>query len=103
MGTGRGEQSIDIQGEDNKKRGGSGQGAAANARGDHDTGLKNQSAVTWTMMGMVKSGFIMDMWLVDKNEGDNYVIIFTLVGYFPCGDLCHGSNVSCMHSTNCYK
>ena len=33
---GRGEQSIDIQGKDNKKRGGSGQGAAANAWGDHE-------------------------------------------------------------------
>ena len=41
--TGRGEQSIDIQGEDNKKRGKSWQGAAANAWGDHDTGSKSQS------------------------------------------------------------
>ena len=36
-------QSIDIQGEDNKKRGGSGQGAAANAWKDHHTGSKSQS------------------------------------------------------------
>ena len=34
---GRGEQSIDIHGEDNKKRGSSEQGAAANAWGNHDT------------------------------------------------------------------
>ena len=40
---GRGEQSIDIQGGDNKKRGGSGQGAAANAWGDHDTGRGSKS------------------------------------------------------------
>ena len=40
---GRREQSIDIQGEDNKKRGGSGQGAAAIAWGDHDTRSKSQS------------------------------------------------------------
>ena len=30
----RGEQNIYMQGEDNKKRGGRGQGAAANAWGD---------------------------------------------------------------------
>ena len=40
---GRGEQSIDVQREDNKKRGGRGQGAADNAWGDHDTGSKSQS------------------------------------------------------------
>ena len=32
-----------MQQEENKKRGGRGQGAAANAWGDHDTGLKSQS------------------------------------------------------------
>ena len=37
---GRAEQSIDIQGEDYKKRGRSGQGTAANEWGDHDTGSK---------------------------------------------------------------
>ena len=30
--------------------------------------------VTWTKVGRVKSGFI-DTWLVDKNKGDNYVVI----------------------------
>ena len=40
---GRGEKSINIQGEDNKKRGESGQGVAANAWGDHDKGLNSQS------------------------------------------------------------
>ena len=34
-----------MQSEDNKKRGGRGQGAAANAWGDHDTGSKSQSGV----------------------------------------------------------
>ena len=32
-----------MQGEDNKKRGESGQGVAANAWGDHDIGSKSQS------------------------------------------------------------
>ena len=40
---GMGEQSIDIQGLHNKKRGGSEQGVAANAQGDHDIGPKSQS------------------------------------------------------------
>ena len=40
---GRGEQSIDIQREDNKKRGGSEEGVAANVWGHHDTGSKRQS------------------------------------------------------------
>ena len=30
------------------------------------------AAMTWAMVGRVKSGFI-DMWLVDKNKGDNQV------------------------------
>ena len=30
--------------------------------------------ITWAMVGMVKSGS-MDMWLVDKNKGDNYAVI----------------------------
>ena len=38
-----GEQTIDIEGEDRKKRGESGHRAAANAWGDHDTGSKSQS------------------------------------------------------------
>ena len=41
---GRGELSIAIQGEDNKKRGRSGQEAATNAWEDHDTGSKSQSS-----------------------------------------------------------
>ena len=32
-----------MQGEDNKKKEGRGQGMAANAWGDHDTGSKSQS------------------------------------------------------------
>ena len=35
-------KSIDMQGEDNKKRGGRGKGAAANTWGDYDTGAKSQ-------------------------------------------------------------
>ena len=31
-------------------------------------------AVTWAMDERVKSGFI-DMWFVDENKGDNYVVI----------------------------
>ena len=33
-----------------------------------------KAAVAWAMVGMVKSGFI-DMWLENKNKGDNHVII----------------------------
>ena len=33
-----------------------------------------KAAVIWAMVGRVKSGFI-DMWLLDKNKGDNYVVI----------------------------
>ena len=40
----RGEQSINIQGEDYKKREGRGQGATANAWGDYDKGSKSQSS-----------------------------------------------------------
>ena len=40
---GKGWQSIDMQGENNKKRWGRRQGAAANAWGDHDTGSESQS------------------------------------------------------------
>ena len=39
----RREQSIDIHRKDNKMRGGSRQGVAANAWGDHDTGPKSQN------------------------------------------------------------
>ena len=39
---GRGEQSIDIQGEDNKKSG-EGEGSGSKCMGDHDTGSKSQS------------------------------------------------------------
>ena len=58
---GRGEQSIDMQGEDNKKRVGRGQGAAANTWGDHDSALQDlraKATLTWAMVGRVKSGFI---------------------------------------------
>ena len=53
---------------------------------------KAKEAVTLAVAGRVKSGFI-DMWLVNKNKGDNYVgfFFFTLVGSFPGGALCHGS------------
>ena len=33
-----------------------------------------KAAVTWAMVERIKSGFI-DTWLVDKNEGDNCVVI----------------------------
>ena len=33
-----------------------------------------KAAVTWAMVGGVKSGFI-ETWLVDINKGDNYVVI----------------------------
>ena len=33
-----------------------------------------KEALTWAMVGRVKSGFI-DTWLVEKNKGDNYVVI----------------------------
>ena len=37
-----------------------------------DQGAK--AAVTWAMAVRVKGGFI-ETWLVDKNKGDNYVVI----------------------------
>ena len=70
----RGEQSNDMQGEDNTRRGGRGQGAAANAWGDHDTGSMDQSGGNLGNGGKVKSGFL-NTWLGDKNKGDNYVVI----------------------------
>ena len=33
-----------------------------------------KATVYWAMVERVKSGF-MDMWLVDENKGDNYVVI----------------------------
>ena len=33
-----------------------------------------KAALIWAMVGGVKSDFI-DRWLVDKNKGDNYVVI----------------------------
>ena len=33
-----------------------------------------KAAVTWAMMGRVKSGF-KDTWLVDKNKEDNYTYV----------------------------
>ena len=69
----RGEKSICIQGEDNKKRGGSRQGPAANTWGDHDTGSKSQSGGNLVNDGKGKE--CIDMWSVDKNKGDNYVVI----------------------------
>ena len=33
-----------------------------------------KAVVTWAMVGRVKSGFN-DTWLVDKNKGDNCVVI----------------------------
>ena len=56
-----------------KKRGGSGQEAVANG----EIMIQDQrarAAVTWVMVGRVKSDFI-DTWLVDKIKGDNYVVI----------------------------
>ena len=70
----KGEQSIDMQGEENKKRGGRGQGAAANAWVIMIQDQRAKEALIWAMVGGVKNGFI-DRWLVDKNKGDNYVVI----------------------------
>ena len=85
---GRGEQSIDIQGENNTKRGGSGQGAAANAWGDHVTGSKSQSGCY--LEGRVRSGS-RDTWLVDKKKGGNFTLVVTSF-VMPC----------VIASTNCY-
>ena len=53
-----------------------------------------KAAVTWAMVGRIKSRFIGTK-LVVKNKGDN----FTLVGYFPCSAFCHGSNEFCIQGT----
>ena len=50
-----------MQGENNRKRG---QGGSANAWGDMIQVQRAKAAVTWAMVGRVKSGFI-DTWLVD--------------------------------------
>ena len=47
-----------MQGEDNKKRGGRRQGAAANAWGDNDTGSKSQSS------GSLGNGGKGEEWLI---------------------------------------
>ena len=55
------------------KRGGSGQGAVANAW----IMIQDQRAkamVTWAMVRRVRSGFI-ETWLVDKNKGGKCVIV----------------------------
>ena len=69
----RGEQSIDIQGEDNKKR----EVGRERQQLHGEIMIQDQrakAAVTWAMVEGVKSGFL-DTWLVDKNKGDNYVVI----------------------------
>ena len=73
---GRGEQRtcIDTQGDINKKRGGSGQGSAANAWGNHDTGSKSQSSCNLDNGERGKERLYRQR-LVDKNKGDNYVVI----------------------------
>ena len=50
---------------------------AANAWGHHDTGSKSQSNSNLGHGGNVKGGFI-ETWLVNKNKGDNYVVIWLL-------------------------
>ena len=55
-----------------------------------------KAAVTWAMLGRVRSGFIdilknkkkqkkTTKKKQPKNKVDNYVVISLLVGYFPCG------------------
>ena len=41
-----------------KREGGRGQGVVAIAWGDDDTGSRAKAAVTWAMVGRMKSGFI---------------------------------------------
>ena len=56
---GRAEQRIDIQGEDNKKRGGSG---SQHQQLHGEIMIQDQrakTAVTWAIVGRVKSGFIL--------------------------------------------
>ena len=58
---------------------------------------RTKGVKTWAMVGTVKSSFI-DIWLVDKNRGNNYVVIS--VGYLPCGALCYGFKEACIQQ-NC--
>ena len=51
-----------------------GQGETASAWGDQDAGSKSQSEGNLGNGGKGESSFI-DLWLVDKNKGDNYVVI----------------------------
>ena len=70
----RGEQSIDIQREDNKKTGEVGREWQQMHEEIMIQDQKAKAAATWAMVGRIKSGFI-DTWLVDKTKGDNYVVI----------------------------
>ena len=63
-----------MQVEDNKKRGGRRQGPQPVHREIMMQDQRAKAGVAWAMVRRVKSGFI-DMWLVDKNKGDHYVII----------------------------
>ena len=58
-----------MQGEDSKKRGERGQGAAASACGDHNAGPKSQS-----VCNLGNGGKVEDTWLVDKNKRNIYII-----------------------------
>ena len=81
----------------NKKRGGGGgskEGVAANV-----WDKRGKEAVTWAMVGRVKSGFT-DTWLVDKSKGENYVVISRWLVTSLVVSKCHGSNEPCIQ-TNC--
>ena len=53
-----------MQGEDNKERGGRGQGAAAG----HGKIMMQDAVVIWAMVGRVKKGFINSGWLIKTRE-----------------------------------
>ena len=57
-----------MHGEDNKKRGKGGSEQQPMHGKIMIQYQRANAAVTWTMVGKMKSGFI-DTWLVDKNKG----------------------------------
>ena len=60
--------------------------------------IKDQRAKVAVIWTMVNSGFI-DTCSVDKNTGDNYVVISLWLVTFPCCTLCHGSYEPCIQRT----
>ena len=72
----REEQSVDMQGEDNKKRGEGGREWQHMHREIMIQDQRAKAAISWAMVRRVKCGLIIiNTWSVNKDKGDNYVVI----------------------------